>query len=124
MPRQTLSPEEREARRKERVRHSFSDAAYKHYDPKEAGFGSADEWIRVADELAGRIPPAARPRPGKAPSPDLAALFLEAMPSTVEDLKRAFRNAMFATHPDHGGTNDGARAVLEAYKRLLRVFAH
>jgi hypothetical protein len=121
MPRVTLSPEEREARRKERARHSFSDAAYKHYDPKAEGYGSADEWINAAEALAGGIPAFARVT-GTAASPDLTALFLEKMPDSVEALKRAFRNAMMVAHPDHGGTNEQARDVMAAYKRLLKVF--
>lgn len=122
MPRVVLTPEEREVRRRARARRSFSNAAYKHYDPKAEGFGSAEEWVRAAERLAAGIPAFARSI-GKAPSTDLAALFLDAMPETVEALKRAFRNAMMVAHPDHGGTNEQARAVLESYKRLLRVFA-
>lgn len=44
MARVKLTDEERLARKKERARHSFSDAAYKHYDTSN-GFGSTEEWI-------------------------------------------------------------------------------
>jgi hypothetical protein len=120
MPRATLSPEEREARRKERSRLSFSEAAYKNrYDPSKEGFGSADEWIRQAEALAEGM---TSMRPTTKAHPDLAALYLDEMPADVSALKTAFRNSMFIAHPDHGGTNETARNVMEAYKRLLKVF--
>jgi hypothetical protein len=119
-----LDPEERERRRKARVAHSFSDAAYQHYDPK-LGHGSYDEWIRTAESALGsdRVARAPHSRGSSAKiSPDLIALGLLVMPLDLKSLKTAFRKAMFTAHPDHGGTNAAAIAVTEAFHRLARGF--
>jgi hypothetical protein len=116
-----LSPEERELRRRERVRRSFSEAAYAHYDPRREGYGSAQEWARVADAfVSGFKVLADRGRGTK--SPDMALLFLDEMPPTLDRLKTAFRNALFVHHPDHGGTNEACRNALEAFKRLSKFY--
>jgi hypothetical protein len=50
--------------------------------------------------------------------PDLVALDLERMPSTRHELRRAYRAAAKAAHPDGGGSADAFRAVSEAFERL------
>ena len=57
-----LTPEQKEARRKERNARTFSDAAYRHYDTSE-GFGSAEEWFRKASETLGENLRTCAPRP-------------------------------------------------------------
>src|SRR4051812_28924747 len=49
---------------------------------------------------------------------DLMALGLDRMPSTGEELRRAYRQAAKAAHPDVGGSADTFRAVSEAFERL------
>ena len=52
--------------------------------------------------------------------PDLLALDLERMPSSQNELRRAYRAAAKAAHPDTGGSADAFRAVSEAFERLAR----
>ena len=52
--------------------------------------------------------------------PDLLALALERMPSSKHELRRAYRAAAKAAHPDTGGSADAFRAVSEAFERLAR----
>src|ERR1700735_114073 len=116
MPRQRLTPEEREARRRERVRFSFSAAAYQHYNPETEGFGNPEQWEEVARKMFG-LSKLKKADP-KTHNKWLLALGLESMPETLEALKKAFKTAMFKAHPDYGGTNAGARAVMEAFATL------
>ena len=123
MPRPRLTPEEREQRRRERNAHTFSDAAYKHYDPKTEGYGSADEWIRQAEAIAGgrsTLGTGAKPKTGL--ERDLELLNLDELPDTMAALKKAFRNTMFIVHPDYGGTNEQCRDVLAAFDRLSKHY--
>jgi hypothetical protein len=112
-----LTPEERETRRKERARFSFSDAAYRHYDPEKEGFGDPNQWEDIATKLFGLRKLKTGPV-----NKWLAALFLEEMPVTADALKKAFRAAMFVNHPDYGGTNEAARSTMEAYEVLRQKF--
>lgn len=110
---------------KERVRRSFTDEAYNHYDTS-TGFGSPEEWRRIADDLFGRV----RENPndqfvyseGKRKSAKrnkwLEALRLEDMPLTLALLKKAARGRMMETHPDRGGNADEFREVFAAYEKL------
>ena len=125
MGRPRLTPEEREERRKERVRFSMSDAAYKHYNPRVEGFGSADEWINTAEAAVGvrgifrRVPGA-----DAHVTSDMRILGLQAMPETAAQLKSAFRRAAMKAHPDHqGGTDAAMREVLAAFKRMAVQYA-
>lgn len=127
MARPKLTPEEREARRRERARFSFSDAAYRHYDPRVSGYGSAEDWINAAESLTGnthdttRVRREARAgRPGR--NPDLAILNLDDFPADLAGLKTAFRNTMFVVHPDHGGSNEACREALTAFERLSKFY--
>jgi hypothetical protein len=52
--------------------------------------------------------------------PDLLALGLDRMPSSWDGLRRAYRAAAKAAHPDTGGSADAFRAVSEAFERLAR----
>jgi hypothetical protein len=117
MARVRMCDAEREAKRKARSAHTFSDAAYRHYDTSN-GFGSFEEWLRAADALTGNQVDNTR---GEMQD-DLDALFLDSMPSSLIELKKAFRNAMFVHHPDYGGTNDAARKALDAFGRLKSKF--
>ena len=125
MPRAKLTDAEREERRRERSRRSFSEAAYRHYDPVQEGYGSPEEWIRAAEGMAngsagfGRIEGTRSPAKINA---DLQLFGLNEIPRAKQELLRAFRAAAMAAHPDHGGTNEAIRAVLEAYQRLLAQF--
>ncbi len=112
-----LTLEERERRRKERSRFSFSDAAYAHYDVDKEGYGTPNDWEKIAELLFGLKRPIAG-----ALGKYLAKLGLDALPSTVELLTKAFRSAMFKAHPDYGGTNADARDTLEAYAFLKRKY--
>jgi hypothetical protein len=121
MPRPRLSPEEREQRRKERIRHSFSDAAYRHYNPETEGYGSTEEWIRAAEALASGCG-ILNIRSSGTHNPDLLMLNLEALPNDISGLKRAFHNSLFIHHPDYGGTNEACREALAAFERLKRHY--
>jgi hypothetical protein len=59
MARPRLTPEERERRRRERSRYTFSDAAYQHYDPEREGYGRPNDWERIAEMLFGLKKPVA-----------------------------------------------------------------
>lgn len=112
-----LTPAERDAKRRERARFSFSDASYKHYDPETEGFGGPEEWEDIARKLFGLSKPVYTTT-----NKWLMALYIETMPKTFEDLKKAFRAAMFKSHPDYGGSNEAARATLEAFAVLKNKF--
>ena len=124
MPRAKLTDAEREARRRERSKHSFSAAAYRHYDAEQEGYGSPEEWIRAAEGMAGGQGRFERIEGAKSPEAingDLLLLNLHQMPESKPELLRAFRPAAMKAHPDHGGSNEAIRAVLEAYQRLLAL---
>jgi hypothetical protein len=116
MGRPRLSPKERETRRKERARFSFSDASYRHYNPEVQGFGDPDQWEDYARKIFGWQH---KPIPA---NKWMAALFLDQMPTTLEALKKAFRAAMFKNHPDYGGSNESARDTMEAFEVLRHKF--
>ena len=127
MARPRMSDAEREAKRRAKSAFTFSDAAYRHYDPKTEGYGSTEQWEAMADAFAealglgaaAKVSPQAKT--GRS-NPDLVTLNLTEMPATVALLKTAYRNTMFVAHPDYGGSNDAARAVIEAFKRLLKHY--
>jgi hypothetical protein len=51
--------------------------------------------------------------------PDLISLGLDRMPLSRDDLRRAYRSAAKATHPDvHGGSREAFLAVAAAFERL------
>jgi hypothetical protein len=126
MARVKMSDEEREAKRKARAAISFSNAAYQHYDPAMEGYGNLDDWLAVAEALAAAkgFTGASKPRTTRftGRQSDLIALGLDVMPADLTALKSAFRKKMFGAHPDHGGSNEAARLVIEAYTRLLNLF--
>ncbi len=123
MPRTRLTDEERTARRKARNAASFSDAAYKHYNPGMEGFGSVDEWMRKAEAiLTGKGILKAFDRADTQLARDLATLNIDAMPGDAAGLKRAYRNTLFLTHPDHGGTDAALIEATRAFERLSRHF--
>jgi hypothetical protein len=115
-----LTDEEREARRKARNAFTFSDRAYQHYNPELEGFGGPDQWEDVVRKLFGARN--LKTEKTKPVNQWLASLFLEEMPLTLAELKKAFRAAMFRTHPDYGGTNEAARQTMEAFAVLSRKF--
>lgn len=119
MPRVRLTDEERKAK----VRASFSDAAYRHYDPTREGYGSADEWLRKADAiLTGRGILKAFDRTDTQMDRDLRTLSLEAMPADAASLKRAYRNTLFVVHPDYGGSNAATIEATQAFERLSKHY--
>jgi hypothetical protein len=109
-PRQSFA--EKEAKRKARAAFSFSNAAYRHYDPEKQGYGSPDQWEAIAEALFGKV------RVTGVFAKYFNILGLDAMPEDLLHLTQAFRRAMFRAHPDHGGTSAAARDVLEAYQVL------
>jgi hypothetical protein len=120
--RQHLTAWERELKRKARVAHSFSDAAYRHYDLTLEGYGSTAAWEAAAEALAagrGVFKGAERQR---SDNPDLELLGLIHMPTHIAGLKSAFRKAAMTAHPDQGGTAEAFRAVYAAYERLVRFY--
>lgn len=122
MGRPRLTPEEREERRKARVAFSFSDKAYRHYDPRRDGYGSAEEWIGAAEALSGgrgRLHTSGKKTGLEA---DLELLYLDAMPDDIAGLKKAFRNTLFIVHPDVGGTKEACQKVLDAFERLSKHY--
>lgn len=114
-----LTPAERDAKRRERARFSFSDAAYRHYNPEKDGFGNADQWEDIARQLFGLL---GKVDSGPTPNKWLRALYIDEMPTTLAALKSAFRAAMFKSHPDYGGSNETARATMEAFAVLKTKF--
>ena len=40
--------------------------------------------------------------------------------ATAEDIKRAYRARLLATHPDRGGRREDAEAVITAFRQLQR----
>jgi Putative quorum-sensing-regulated virulence factor len=68
----------------------------------------------IAAELTGRLKlPRRDPPPGHVPEP--------LRPAAREIVKAGFRAAAIKPHPDHGGTNETMRLVLEAKDALERV---
>jgi hypothetical protein len=99
---------------------------YKTYDPSKEGYGSRAQWQEAAEALArgmGTFRRVAGAKSSERVDPALVTLGLTDLPETVAELKRAMRNAMMVAHPDHGGTDDAARAVLDAFKALLVNYA-
>ncbi len=110
------------------ARNPFSDESYDHYDPRTEGYGSAEQWSRIADAIAYKIGGqkgfrgSVRPHivsPTK--NPDLEVMLLDQLPDTVNGLKTAFKNCLFLVHPDVGGSSEDCRILIEAYERLLKL---
>ena len=60
----------------------------------------------------------------------LGFLCLESLPETLEELKKAFRNACFAFHPDRFSgaekkkwAEDRLKKISEAYEELSKLYA-
>lgn len=108
-----------------RGRDSFSDDAYSHYDIRN-GFGSPDEWIRLAEQRAyGRGRYKAPRRTWHAPSQaaDLLLLSLPKMPADAKALVKAMRKQAYIDHPDRqGGDTERFKAMINAYERLLQYY--
>lgn len=118
-----LTDEEREARRKERVSRSFDDAAYRHYDPNDGGYGRKADWARMAEALAAGLGYAQDTRGLDPADRDaLAALGIHDLPIDVSGVKSAFRRSAQTAHPDHGGTDEQFKTVYAAYERLLNRY--
>jgi hypothetical protein len=123
---------------------SFADSAYSHYDTRE-GFGTAEDWIRAAEGMAGgryryryyreerkqqapprdhgrQAPPPRQPRATSSHAEDMRLLGLTSMPEVVKGLVTAMRKRAMIDHPDHGGTNAAFVAMFAAYERLLRWY--
>lgn len=113
-----LPPGEAERRAAERKRAFWAGETHKTYDPKVEGFGSPDEWEQMAFARFGMLPPA---RMGGL-TEELVLLNLAARPTMLAELKSAFRKAMMKAHPDHGGSNEMARRVMEAFAKLAKTY--
>jgi hypothetical protein len=102
---------------------SFSDSAYRHYDIRD-GFGSAEEWIRLAEQRASGRSRYQRPRQFK-PSQvsDMKLLNLTVMPADVKGLVSAMRKQAYIDHPDReGGDTERFKIMINAYERLLKYY--
>lgn len=110
---------------KERARASFSDAAYAKYDAA-GGFGSPEEWVRLAAGMFDRVEVHAGDQAlssgGKRMTGRreamLAVLGADWMPDSLAELKKVARRKMRLVHPDVGGSADEFRKVFAAYERL------
>ena len=123
MARTRLTDEERAARRKARNAHTFSDAAYKHYDPRKEGYGDADQWIKTAEALFGNYGSFRVRVDGNDAklTADMELLGLWTATFDMKELKAAMARAARAVHPDinkETGSSIKLRKVLEAYQRL------
>jgi hypothetical protein len=117
-----LSAEESARRKKARANASFSDSAYRHYDVR-AGYGSLEEWLRIAEVLASGCGTLKSPTVVKSGlAADLEWFGLESLPGDVGCMKRAFKNACFVYHPDHGGSTEDFTAMYAAYGRVLKHY--
>ncbi|MFA5491005.1 MAG: hypothetical protein WC284_17640 [Candidimonas sp.] len=120
---------EAEEKHKERVRRSFTDEAYKHYDTSN-GFGNVKDWERMAEGVFEHLKTnsgdefiLAKDMNGHGLNVDLKKIGLEQHPNTFADLKAAARKMFLKTHPDHGGTPEMFRDVHAAYEKLaLKLF--
>lgn len=106
---------------------NFTDAAYRHYDVSaNGGFGTPDEWFRLAENMArGRrqyAPPPRQRRYAGGFAADMELLGLTEMPLDARDLVRAMRKRAMVTHPDHGGSAEAFREMFAAYERLLKRY--
>jgi len=105
---------------------NFTDAAYRHYDVSaNGGFGTPDEWLRLAENMAhGRKRYAPPPRQHKYGSfaADMKLLGLTEMPLDVKGLVSAMRKKARELHPDFGGTSEAFTAMFMAYERLLKRY--
>jgi hypothetical protein len=122
MGRARLTPEERDAKRRERAKFSFSDAAYTHYNPKTEGYGSYEEWVHTAEQLLNDKGIARPQRADTQLQRDLATLYLDALPETGAMLKTAFRNTLKIVHPDVGGSNEATVEAIKAFERLSKHY--
>ena len=60
--------------------------------------------------------------PRRPPDDGLAGAYavLGVPPKSPPDvIRKAYRDKLFETHPDHGGSDKEVRQVIEAYKRLV-----
>lgn len=100
---------------------AFTDAAYRHYNVgANGGFGSPDEWFRLAEEMARgrkRYTPPRRSAPNHAD--DMKLFGFTTMPVDVKDLVSAMRKLARKLHPDLGGSKEAFTAMFMAYERLL-----
>jgi hypothetical protein len=108
-----------------RGRDSFSDDAYSHYDIR-SGFGSPDEWIRLAEQHAygrGRYKEPQRTWYAPSQADDLKLLSLTEMPADAKGLVSAMRKQAYIDHPDReGGDTERFKAMINAYERLLKYY--
>jgi hypothetical protein len=80
-----------------------------------AARSAGEAWARMAWGATAAGPPATLRRHA-----DLSALGLDRLPSSPDELRRAYRAAAKAAHPDAGGSAEAFRAVAEASERLAR----
>lgn len=110
MARVTLTPQEREARRKARNRRVVEGG--RTYTGER---GSPSQWRGAADAALHCAAPVA--------DPWLSLLGLATMPETRGALRAARRVAMLTAHADKGGTHAHAVAINDAYDRLVERMA-
>ena len=110
--------------------HTFTDAAYAHYNPNQDGFGTWREWVRQAEEQARGRQHYREYVPPRQDSTSFFDLKMEAMklfgfttlPEDVKELVRAMRRKAKELHPDMGGDSADFRNMMAAYERLLRYY--
>ena len=89
------------------------------------GFGTPDEWLRLAENMAHgrkRYAPPPRQRQYGSFAADMKLLGLSEMPLDVKGLVSAMRKQAKVLHPDFGGTSEAFTAMFMAYERLLRRY--
>jgi hypothetical protein len=120
--------------------YAFTDI-YKRYDVRLEGFGTPDQWLDLAEEMARgrkRYVPPKRVTPTQAS--DMVLLGLAEMPADVKDLVRAYRRRARVLHPDvvHPSSQEhkrlhpkcpdcasaaeGFTTMVMAYERLLERY--
>jgi hypothetical protein len=119
------SPEVRAAKRKARNAFTFSDAAYKHYDPAKEGYGSPDEWAAQAEAMAegrGTFKRAEGRKSQTKVTKDMAIMGLLEMPADISGLRQAMLRAMESVGGHYKGEGAKVRAVIDAFKRLCEQY--
>jgi len=104
---------------------AFTDESFEHYDTSR-GYGSPEEWIRIAEEKAhGRRYYRARRESAGFYDAKMAAMKIfgfTSLPEDVKDLVRAMRRLAMQLHPDRGGDAREFDQMMQAYERLLRYY--
>ena len=106
-----LSDEERELKRKERNRNVFAK-----YQTHKGAKGNAAKWKQAAEIFLRQIT-------ASDTKIALRALDMNALPDSLEDLTKIWKNKMRKAHPDKGGSTAQAKEINRAYSVLKTQYA-